>query len=378
MFRRPPLFAATVPTMASLALGAAYAVAADIVVQPKAGSGLVVTDASGSQIRLRVNENGEVTIPVLVNGSQQNQPACVSATGQLGPCAPGAVGSIGPQGPAGPTGATGPAGATGPQGPAGTGSFNLPFAGNAATPDAAFAVTNTIGTMGDGIAGESTNGTGVRGTSNAGAGVSGTSNRGYGVSGTSTQAAGVVGLNQGPNAFGVGVFGGSSSFDGVFGQTTATAAAGVEGSAENNSVGVLGRGKAGPGVKGVSSSGYAMLADGHTQQTLSHSGWAKAMVQVQPALLGIYRCFNSQLPASEATTPPCGFKFSRTTDGMSEIDFGFPIYDRYVSAAIIQGCNVCIINVATDNQTIRVQMADQDYGKNQFTSVDLNYNLIIY
>lgn len=379
MFRRPSLFAATVPTMASLALGTACVAAADIVVQPKAGSGLVVTDASGSQIRLRVNENGEVTIPVLVNGSQQNQPACVSATGQLGPCAPGAVGgSTGPQGPAGSPGATGPTGATGPQGPAGTGNFNLPFAGNAATANAAFAVTNTIDAIGDGIAGESTNGNGVRGTSNAGAGVGGTSYLGYGVLGTSTKGAGVVGFNQGPNAFGVGVFGGSESDDGVFGHSTAVAAAGVEGFGENNSIGVLGRGKAGPGVKGTSSSGYAMLADGHTQQTLSQSGWAKAMVQVQPALLGIYRCFNSQLPASESTIPPCGFKFSRTTTGMSEIDFGFPIYDRYVSAAVIQGCNICIINVATDYQTIRVQMADQDYGKNQFTSVDYNYNLIIY
>jgi len=380
MIRRPHLFLATATTFASVSLADTCA-AADVVIQPKTGNGLVVTDASGSQIRLRVNENGEVTIPVLVNGSQQNQPACVSATGQLGPCAPGAIaGSTGPQGPAGSPGATGPTGATGPQGPAGTGNFNLPFAGNAATANAAFAVTNTIDATGDGIAGESANGNGVRGTSNAGAGVSGTSQLGYGVLGTSTEGAGVVGFNQGPNSFGVGVFGRSENDDGVFGHSTAGAAAGVEGFGENNSTGVLGRGKAGPGVKGTSVSGYAMLADGHTQQTLSHSGWAKAMVQVQPALLGIYRCFNSQLPASEATTPPCGFKFSRTTDGISEIDFGFPIYDRYVSAAIIQGCYFCIIHAETNTTTIHVEIADQDSldGKHPFTNVDLNYNLIIY
>ena len=376
MIRRTRLFMATASALAALSLATACAVAADVVVQPKAGSGLVVTDASGSQIRLRVNENGEVTIPVLVNGAQQNLAACVGAAGQLGPCAPGAVGAIGPQGPAGPSGATGPTGATGPQGPAGTGSFALPYAGNAAVADAAFAVTNSAN--GDSVVGVSADGVGVRGTSDSASGISGSSNRSYGVFGTSSNAAGVYGLNKGANAFGVGVFGGSDSYDGVYGHTTADAAAGVEGSGENNSVGVLGGGKAGPGVKGFSASGYAMVADGATQQTLSQGGWVKAMVQVQQGPLGIFRCFNSQLPASASSAAPCGFKLHLGSTGSSDIDFGFPVYDRFVSATINQACSTCVINVSTgsNSNTLHVQVFDSPSGP--FLPANLNYYLIVY
>lgn len=298
--RHTRMVRAIASTLVSLSLGATSASAADVVVQPNTGNGLVVTDASGSQIRLRVNEDGEVIIPVLVNGAARNLPACVSATGQLGPCAPGAVGSVGPQGPAGPTGATGPAGATGPQGAAGTGSFALPYAGSAATPNAAFSVANTSGNAGvhgvngsstnpnvpaSGVWGESTDAVGVLGTSarnsgvqgasTGGSGVLGTSFSGYGVqavSGTgaavhaesangdavqgfSVSFAGVYGKSTGAKG-GAGVLGESASFDGVHGYTGSTSAVGVAGFADQgNSSGVLGVGKAGSGVAGVSTSG---------------------------------------------------------------------------------------------------------------------------
>jgi len=376
MIRRPQFLFATAATFTSVTLADTCA-AADVVVRPQTGSGLVVTDASGSQIRLRVNENGEVTIPVLVNGSPQNLPACVSPAGQLGPCAPGAVGSIGPQGPAGPTGATG---ATGPQGPAGTGNFTLPFAGTATSAEAAFAVTNTNSASGDGIAGASTNGSGVRGTSDAGSGISGTSNLGYGVLGTSTKGAGVVGFNQGPNAFGAGVFGGSESYDGVVGHSTAAAAAGVEGLGENNSIGVLGNGKAGPGVKGSSVSGYAMVADGPTQQNLDQGGWVKAMVMVQPIYAGILQCFNSQLPANASSAGNCGFKYSHIEKGTSVVNFGFPVYNRFYSVALLQDCETCSIvaslyeGFGSNGKALQVRIWDLRTG----TPQDLNYNLIIY
>ena len=303
MIRRTRLLMATAAALAALSLATACAVAADVVVQPKTGSGLVVTDASGSQIRLRVNENGEVTIPVLINGAQQNLPACVSATGQLGPCAPGAVGSLA-----------------------------LPYAGNTAVADAAFAVTNSAN--GDSVVGVSTDGVGVRGT--------------------------------------------SVSNDGVYGHTTAAAAAGVEGSGENNSVGVLGGGKAGPGVKGFSDSGYAIVADGATQQRLSQGGWVKAMVQVQQGPLGIFRCFNSQLPASGSSAAPCGFKLRLGGTGTSDIDFGFPVYDRFVSATINQACYTCVINISagSNGNSLHIQVFDSQNGP--FVPANLNYYLIVY
>jgi len=333
IIRRTCMFRGIASTLALFALGTAHAAAADVVVQPKAGSGLVVTDASGSQIRLRVNEGGEVTIPVLVNGAQQNLPACVSATGQLGPCAPGAIGSVGPQGPAG---ATGPIGATGPQGPAGTGSFALPYAGSAAVSGAAFAVTNSA--KGDSVVGVSTDGAGVSGT--------------------------------------------SASYDGVYGQTTSFTAAGVEGFGGNSTIGVLGRGTGGPGVKGVSTSGYAMVADGATQQTLSKGGWVKAMVEVQPHGLGVIRCFNSQQNASVSGDVPCGFKYSYKGAGVTSIDFGFPIYDRFFSAIVAQACDgVCIINIYTEgDSTLNVQVFDsvQSTALTPIKFTDRNYYVIVY
>ncbi|MFT3791893.1 MAG: tail fiber domain-containing protein [Rudaea sp.] len=95
------------------------AVAADMTIKPAPGSGFVVTDSNGEQTRLRVNENGGIVMPVVVNGQQQALPICASASGQIGPCVPGAGGSVGPQGPTGPKGDPGPAGPQGEQGVAG-------------------------------------------------------------------------------------------------------------------------------------------------------------------------------------------------------------------------------------------------------------------
>ena len=38
--------------------------AADVVVQPAAGSGFAVKDSTGTQLRLRVDENGNIVMPV--------------------------------------------------------------------------------------------------------------------------------------------------------------------------------------------------------------------------------------------------------------------------------------------------------------------------
>ena len=258
--RRTRMFQATASAFVSLTLGAASATAADVVVQPNSGSGLVVTDASGSQIRLRVNEDGEVIIPVLVNGAPRNLPACVSATGQLGPCAPGVVGSVGPQGPAGATGATGPAGATGPQGPIGNGSFALPYAGATVTSHAAFSVSNT----------EASTGVGIYGLGGAGSGMNADS--GAGVWGDSSVSDGVFGSSKD----GVGVLGNGANVVGVRGMST-------------NGRGVEGYSTNGYGVYASSANNYAVYANGGNAAAVhAESTNADAVQGVSANFAGVY------------------------------------------------------------------------------------------
>jgi len=337
----------------ALAVDAANAMAADVVIQPKAGSGFIVTDASGTQTRLRVNESGEIIIPILVNGVQKNLPLCFSTDGRIGPCAPGAGGSVGPQGPAGPAGPVGPTGPAGIGGTytAGTGlalggstfsvaptyqlpqtcaanqvaqwngatwicadafaGFTLPYTATTSSPTWAFSVTDTAN--GDGVVGVGTGGVGVRGSSDTSAGVSGTSNKGIGVYALSANNIAMLG-------------------------TTISGAAAVAGNANNSSIGVLGQGSAGPGVKGVSTTGYAMVAEGSTQQNLNQGGWVKAMLHADTNG-NIADCWNSQLPANSASNPPCGFTLAPIPpqNGDLRVDFHFPTQHRFYSATTSNG-----------------------------------------
>jgi len=81
--------------LALLGFGAA-ARADDVKVQPKAGSGFVVTDNTGASQRLRVLETGQVYLGGLVASPPiKNQALCYDATsGQIGAC-PGAPGGTG-------------------------------------------------------------------------------------------------------------------------------------------------------------------------------------------------------------------------------------------------------------------------------------------
>lgn len=67
--------------------------AADVVVQPVAGSAFVVKDASGANERLRVQESGAISMPGVLAAPAQSQGLCVSASGQLGPCSSSTGGS---------------------------------------------------------------------------------------------------------------------------------------------------------------------------------------------------------------------------------------------------------------------------------------------
>ena len=84
-----PLCAARLLVAALLSSVAVTALAADITVQPASGSGFVVKDASGASERLRVQENGAITLPTLAAAATQTQPLCLGGTGLLGPCAAG-------------------------------------------------------------------------------------------------------------------------------------------------------------------------------------------------------------------------------------------------------------------------------------------------
>jgi hypothetical protein len=68
-------------------IASAAARAADVTVQPAAGSGFVVKDATGANERLRVQETGAITLPGMSAATTQATALCFGTNGQLGPCA---------------------------------------------------------------------------------------------------------------------------------------------------------------------------------------------------------------------------------------------------------------------------------------------------
>lgn len=71
----------------AMASAFAPAQAADVVVQPSAGSSLIVTDSAGGAQRLRVQEDGRIALPGWQGLAQQTGPMCIDVTlGFVGPC----------------------------------------------------------------------------------------------------------------------------------------------------------------------------------------------------------------------------------------------------------------------------------------------------
>ena len=272
--------------------------AADIVVQPAAGSGFAVKDSTGTQLRLRVDENGNIVMPVLVDGAQQNLPVCVGSSGQIGPCAPGSGGSASSYAAATGLTLTGTTFAVAPTYqlpqscaanqvpqwngsawgcvalPSGGSAFTLPYKGSVADPDVAVSITNTG--AGNGIWGtaSATATSGIRGVATKSAGL------GWGVLGISSANgsaaeppvdAGTVGLSDvGSGVYGrsgaasgetgaAGVWGDTTKYFGVWG--TSVSADGVHGDSRSSS-GVFGGSQSGAGVWGESA-GFDGL-HGHT------------------------------------------------------------------------------------------------------------------
>jgi len=177
----------------------------------------------------------------------------------------------------------------------------------------AFAMTaNTVGNNGIAFFGTTTNGDGVAGMdAGNGNGVYGSSVSGYGVYGGSNTADGVHGVS-------------NSSASGVAGINTAANGTGVYGAAP----------------------GWSFTANGNTNQDRTSGGWVKAMVFASPN--GIAYCFNSTLAGAAATTPPCGFNYTKFAAGDYNIDFGFQVDDRFFATGGGGGVNI----VCTDNTAV--------------------------
>jgi hypothetical protein len=119
----------------------------------------------------------------------------------------------------------------------------------------------------------------------------------------------------------------------VYGQSDGLGGAGVEGFADANSgvAGVYGRSNKGIGVWGVNTSanGIAMFSQGNAIQSRDKGGWVKAMAKID-IHAGITHCYNGQTGSS---TGDCGFTATRISEGTYNVDFGFPVGDRFVSVS---------------------------------------------
>jgi hypothetical protein len=142
---------------------------------------------------------------------------------------------------------------------------------------------------------------------------------------------------QGRSTNGRGVDGYSANARGVYGQSDGLGGAGIEGFADANSgvAGVYGRSNKGVGVWGVntSASGIAMFSQGNAIQSPDKGGWIKAMALIDTDAL-ILRCYNGQTGAGQSspfTADHCGFTATRLAKGYYQVDFGFPVSDRFLS-----------------------------------------------
>jgi hypothetical protein len=168
----------------------------------------------------------------------------------------------------------------------------------------------------------------------------------------------------GAAGFTFGVIGQSASDNGrgVFGLAPGAAGVGVIGETTGSSgVGVVG--------KTLNGAGWAFYGAGNALQDRANGGWAKALVSVEGASAPykIVHCFNSTLPGSSATTPPCGFNLIESAYAQFHIDFGFEVDDRFWSVSavpfFVNGNNGAIIADAWASA--------QAFGTNTILEVDM-------
>ena len=144
----------------------------------------------------------------------------------------------------------------------------------------------------------------------------GSSNGSNGVDGQTTASLqpGVKGVNA------------AASGIGVRGEANAAGGVGVWGQSNANT-GIYGLSTDGIGVWGQSTNGPAMRADGNAVQARAMGGWAKAMAYIRSDGL-IFQCYNG---VTGASSNGCGFTVNHFTAGGYGVDFGFYVWDRFVS-----------------------------------------------
>jgi hypothetical protein len=75
-----------------------------------------------------------------------------------------------------------------------------------------------------------------------------------------------------------------------------------------------------------------MKAEGNAVQNLGAGGWMKAAAVIANGK--VLRCFNSQLPATQANKVPCGISLVQNEkDNTDKLDFGFRVDDRFVTVS---------------------------------------------
>ncbi|HET7923794.1 MAG TPA: hypothetical protein VFL30_02795, partial [Rhodanobacteraceae bacterium] len=141
--------------------------------------------------------------------------------------------------------------------------------------------------------------------------------------------------------------------------------------------GVYGRNTAG---------GYGIGTDGNAFQSRAQGGFVKAMAYIKENAQGgpgIVRCFNSQLPAPQATTPPCGITYGEPATGRVTLTMNFETDDRYFvvtnadgdAAVVLAACSGsgCVVGSVPNNE-IDVHMFVPSSG-NLF---DVPFNIVVF
>jgi hypothetical protein len=203
---------------------------------------------------------------------------------------------------------------------------------------------------------------------------------------TSTAGRGITAVG-GAGGFGLWASGGDASQNkaAVHGQSTAgnavegisgkNIASGVYGQNNSTGFGVAGRSTNGTGVMGDSSAGWAMQAFGNATQSRTGNGFVKAMAYAVPFQADpIPRCFNSQLPPSQATSGDCGITFTRVDTGKYLLHFNFKVDDRFLSASM--GCSICTAGVVStpgpNDVTVWIRRAmTEDF-------IDEDFSILVY
>ena len=176
---------------------------------------------------------------------------------------------------------------------------------------------------------------------------------------------------------------------GVIGQSASDQGRGVFGLAPGaTGVGVIGEttGSSGTGVVGktLNGQGWAFGATGNAQQDRGSGGWVKAMVSVNgsSAPYKILHCYNSTLPGSTATTPPCGINLTEVAYAQYDLDFGFEVDDRFFTVSAepyyVGGDNGAIIADAWAASVIGNTNVQVDLYTNGGNPQTTNFILIVF